>query len=105
MAGLDELKIWIDRDLAGRDWRIEAGDDTAIQLSRRVTSDAFIYTISANTAKDYLGCVCRTRYNAPGQRHPLFKDLPDGKLTEATWQAILAEIRRLEIQPFPGPAL
>lgn len=106
---LDELRQWIVRDLAPaaerKGWRIEPRRDGATLLKCEITTQEFVYTITADAEQDYLDCIGRTRRNAPGTNHPLFTDLPDGKLNEVTWKAIVAEIRRLELRPFPGPAL
>lgn len=109
MDALDELKKWLGRDLASaaarKGWTIESRQDSPTVFICQIASPSYEYTITANTALDYLDCICRTRRNAPGTNHPLFKDLPDGKLSEQTWRAIVSEIKRMELRPFRGRAL
>jgi hypothetical protein len=94
----DVVKAWIARDLRNRVTFIPS--DNAEDVCFR--TDRYIYTVTVRD--DWIGCTCRTRFNAPGKGHPLFADLPDGK-PEETWQAILGEIKRMEIKPYRGRAL
>jgi hypothetical protein len=99
MATLDDIKQWFDRDLRSRVTLIPPADPDSFQFR----TDQFVYTV---TVKDnWLGCTCRTRFNAPGEDHPRFADLPDGPLTEETWQQIVEEIKRMEIKTYRGLAL
>lgn len=104
MATLDDIRQWLDRDLRPRVVLLPGEPaDSIFRLAFR--TNRYAYEITADPASDYLGCTCRTRFNVPGKGHPEFADLPDGKITEETWKAIVAEIKRLEIQPYRGLAL
>lgn len=61
------------------------------------------YRIVAKERADggYLGCIAKCRYPRAGENWCRGNDLPDGKLTEETWQEILAGIVRYELQTIP----
>ena len=105
MPTLDDVKQWIDRDVRPRRWRIEIAKESDREVTIHVTGRKYIFTVSASLEDDYLGCMCRTRFNVPGKGHPLFADLPDGKLSEETWQAILTDMKQMEVQPYRWPAM
>ncbi len=75
------------------------------ELSCRITGKRYEFTVSASLDDDYLGCTCRTRRPAAGESHPRFADLADGRLAAETWQAILADMSRMEVRPYRGPGL
>ncbi|MFT3920963.1 MAG: hypothetical protein QM778_00355 [Myxococcales bacterium] len=105
MASLDELKQWIERDVQPRRWRIEITNESSGEVTFHFTGRSHIFIVSASVANDYLGCTCRTHFNVPGKGHPQFADLADGKLAEQTWQAILTDMKQMELQPYRGPGL
>src|SRR5215475_5456739 len=105
MASLDDLKQWIDRDLKPGRWSVEVVRDDDRELAYWITGRRYEFTVSASLRDDYLGCICRTRPPKRGKSHPGFADLADGRLTEQTWQAILADMQRMEVEPYRGPGL
>jgi hypothetical protein len=105
MATLDDVKSWITRDTRRRRWAVELVSQTEHSLICHVTADRYMFTIQADVAENYLGCTCCTRQHKPGENHPRFADLPDGKLAAETWQQIIQEMKRMEIRPFRGPGL
>jgi hypothetical protein len=110
MATLDDFNAWFARDMAplcrSRRWKYEVVPSDDSNATYRVTTGQYIFTINADASLDYLHGECETLGNAPGKHHPQFAGLPDGKLTEETWQAIVADIKQWEAQPkrFRGPA-
>lgn len=58
------------------------------------------YSIVAKPREDggYLGCTASSRKSRAGEDWFRGNDLPDGPLTEETWQEILAGIVRYELQ-------
>jgi hypothetical protein len=96
----DDLKKWIERDT--RRWWVQT-QQTEAKLTCTITTDRYVFTVSASD--DWLGATCRTRKRLPGEAYFRFADLPDGKLTEETWRELGAEIRRMDIPPYRGPAL
>lgn len=53
------------------------------------------YSISANPG--YLGCIASTTFYRPGENWTRGNDLPDGKFTRETWEAIKDAIIRYEL--------
>lgn len=105
MVAPGDVMSWIDRDIRPRRWAVQVVEQSDHTLTCLVTASRYVFTIFADAAENYLGCTCCTRQHNPGEHHPRFADLPDGKLTAEAWQQIVQEMRRMEIRPFRGPGL
>jgi len=55
-------------------------------------------TFRGDNNKNYLGCTASSRKSRAGEDWTRGNDLPDGDLSERTWQRILAGIVRYELQ-------
>jgi len=105
VATLENLKTWIERDIRPRRWTVAIIEDADRSFHCEVTAGRHVFTIAANADDYYLGCTCRSRFNARGETHPRFADLPDGSLNTETWEAIVTAMKRLEIRPYRGHGL
>lgn len=73
------------------------------ELSVQIYTATYLYRIHAHTfGGTYLGCTAQARASRPGQLWPEYRDLPDGRLTEDTWNRIICAIVANELVPIEG---
>lgn len=110
MATFTDFRAWWDRDL-GRfaPWktsvRVLNPDITPAAIKIRIFTDKNCYSISAHEEwqaidglrPSYLGCIAISRRWRAGEDWHRGSDLADGRFTEETWRAILADILAYEL--------
>jgi hypothetical protein len=69
------------------------------------TSEHSYCIVAIESKRTYLGCIATTRKPRAGEEHYRGNDLPDGKLTRKTWDAIKTAIIGYELEKIivPGP--
>jgi hypothetical protein len=101
------LQKWIDRDIPRSkcDVVYAAGEVGGYEKYKFfIYTDNNKYAIYADETpteylpKGYLGCVAQSRKYRPGEDWFRGNDLPDGPLTEKTWNVIMKAIVRYELQ-------
>ena len=99
------LKSWIERDIPKSkvhydlDYGVVGGDEHfKIYLYTESNKYAIYAREYTNNDYDYLGCMCQSRRQRPGEDWFRGRDLPDGRITEKTWREILMAILRTEFQ-------
>lgn len=100
---MQNLQKWIDRDLPRS--KIDVVFHTGTvggcnEYKCYIYTDNNKYAIYANDKDDkgYLGCMSQSRRHRPGEDWFRGNDLPDGPLTEKTWNAIMKAIVRYELK-------
>jgi len=117
MATIEEFKAWVARDLNYKTTDIcdsvevveqsgqgSIGGVAHEELAIRIytANNWYHLRVSQHTNEDgdisgYLGCEASSRIPRAGEDHHRGNDLPDGMLTEETWQRILAAIVSYEM--------
>lgn len=109
MANIQDFKKWLERDFSPKDV-VHVITDQAHGGSGKSehTFRIFLYTATNRfsitaisrdpSQKDYLGCIAQSRKARTGEDWLRGNDLPDGDLSENTWQQILIGILRYELQ-------
>lgn len=100
---MEKLQKWIERDIPRSKCDVQLVCGTVggyEEYKFYIYTDTNKYSIYAGTndKNGYLGCVAQSRKNRPGEDWARGNDLPDGPLTEKTWNAILRGIVRYELQ-------
>ena len=122
MATIRDLRTWMVRDLLRPNIQIHNPRGTQVAITGPVdngigvvpieadepgifrasfftaTNQYRIYAVERPHGKSYMGCTSLSRRARPGEDWQRGNDLPDGPLTEETWQAILAGVVRYEAQ-------
>lgn len=76
-------------------------EDNTVKIKIRIFTDNYKYAIVGIDRKGdegYLGCVCSKRKVLPGESWTRGSDLKDGKFNRETWDGILRDIIRNELQ-------
>jgi len=80
---------------------VEVTLNEAHRFSFHLYSDRYRFAIAAtgepDSADSYLGCIMSCRAPSPGETHLRGSDLPDGKLTRETMNAIFVAIARVSL--------
>lgn len=105
---MTNLQKWIDRDIPRSKCDVELACGTVggfDEYKFYIYTDNNKYAIYANnkTEQGYLGCVAQSRKYRPGEDWFRGNDLPDGPLTEKTWNSILKAIVRYELKDVVKP--
>ena len=101
---MQNLQKWIDRDIPRSKCDVQlargtvGGADEYKFYIYTETNKYAIYASSGQTKEGYLGCVAQSRKSRPGEDWFRGNDLPDGPLTEKTWNSIMKAIVRYELQ-------
>ncbi len=106
MANIQNFKDWLKRDFSSKDVVHENDSQSSDEYRVYLYTKTNRYSIVARRVKNgkeriddgYLGCIASSRKPRAGENWTRGNDLPDGALTEATWQRILAGIVRYELQ-------
>lgn len=92
---LDQVRLRI-RD-RGMHLRFEKRDDPECPERGQLTFCTVAHTYSINFHTGYLGCGASCRTTRPGETWLRGSDLPDGKFTRETWDAIMLAIVGYEL--------
>ena len=102
---MENLQKWIQRDLPRSKCDVqlacgEVGENGYEKYKFYIYTETNKYAIYANDSgpKGYLGCVAQSRKSRPGEDWFRGNDLPDGPLTEKTWNSIMKAIVRYELK-------
>ena len=104
---MEKLQKWIDRDIPRSKCDVQlacgtvgAGEEYKFYIYTETNKFAIYARYTGDTGEDdsYLGCVAQSRKSRPGEDWFRGNDLPDGPLTEKTWNAILKAIIRYELK-------
>lgn len=72
-----------------------AGSDPTLWL--RLFSHTTEYSIVVAPRSNYMGCTCQSRKRRAGETWLRGSDLPDGRITQETWDRIIKAILRYEL--------
>lgn len=102
MADLKVVKEWFKRDVTFANWErdVEVTEDTPERFRFRIYTNNNCYGIGTSQSEGrdpYLGCVASCRTPRAGEHHARGNDLPDGRLNDETWRAILFAIVGYEL--------
>lgn len=109
MATLQDLRSWIERDLARfgklEDHLHDQGEENDPQIFDHtwrfsIYTDNNRYAIVAvehKLGRSYLGCISQSRKPRAGEDWHRGRDMADGGLSEETWRRILADIVSYEM--------
>ena len=100
---MSNLQKWIDRDIPRSKCDVQLACGTvgaSEEYKFYIYTETNKFAIYANDAgeKGYLGCVAQSRKSRPGEDWFRGNDLPDGPLTEKTWNSIMKAITRYELK-------
>ena len=107
------VRALFERDIRFANWERDVeivslgfGSADALTEKIRIYTNANCYSITSKrygNGRTYLGCIASSRKSRAGEDWQRGNDLPDGPLSERTWEAILGAIVGYELQKIHRP--